>query len=80
MSDVSAIEKTQQRRDSQTLAGLARDVDIVGSGLLERESHELPPTLDLWPVKKPIRHTATPNAVTRRASWGNRGGTEPYNE
>ena len=23
-------------------------------------------TLDLWPVKKPIRHTATPNALIER--------------
>jgi hypothetical protein len=77
MSDVPTVQKAHERGDSQAFAGPARDVDILGGPLLERESHELTATLDLWPIKKPIRHTATPNAAQ---SLGNPDRTEPYNE
>lgn len=59
MGNVSGVQQAHQGRDPCSLTALSCDIDILRAGFLQRESHELTPTLDLWPVEKPIRHTAT---------------------
>ena len=63
MRDAFAVQKAHQRRDTEALAALACNIHVVRASVLEREPHELAATLDLWPVKKPIRHTATPRVA-----------------
>jgi hypothetical protein len=43
--------------------GFPRHVDIVGSGLLERQAHEFAAPLDGRPVVEFVRHAARPAMV-----------------
>src|SRR4029077_12432742 len=55
----SVLEQFHHRRHA-ALARMARDIDIIGSGLFEREADELPAALYARPVVKFVAHRLSP--------------------